>query len=96
LQIITGGSDSCIKIWKDNTAREDLTLKEAKLQRLDDEQKLSKLMREEECVDAALLAFKMNKLREFYHSMNRLVMGKNAPCRAHIPGLPGRPGEKPI
>lgn len=83
-------------MWKDNTAREDLEAKEAKLQRLDDEQKLSKLMREEECVAAALLAFKMNKLREFYHSMNRLVMGKNAPCRAHIPGMPQRPGEKPI
>lgn len=53
-------------------------------------------MREEDCIAAALLAFKMNKLREFYHSMNRLVMGKNAPCRAHIPGMPTLPGQKPI
>lgn len=54
------------------------------------------MMRNEDLIDAALLAFKMNKLRDFYHSMNRLVMGRNAPCRAHIPGMPTLPGMKPI
>ena len=53
-------------------------------------------MREEDLISAALLAFKMNKLRDFYHAMNRLILGRHAPCRAHIPGMPLPPGMAPI
>jgi hypothetical protein len=49
-------------------------------------------MREEDLIDAAMLAFKMNKLRDFYFALNRLVLGRHAPCRAHIPGMPLPPG----
>jgi len=44
-------------------------------------------MRDNELVEAALLAFKLNKLRDFFHAMNRLVCGKLVPPRAYIPGL---------
>ena len=38
-------------------------------------------------MQAALLAFKLNKLRDFFHVMNRIVSGKLVPPRAFIPGL---------
>ena len=58
-----------------------------KMNLLAEEQKLSKFMRDNDLVQAALLAFKLNKLRDFFHAMNRLVCGKLVPPRAHIPGL---------
>jgi hypothetical protein len=56
------------------------------LTQLSEEQKLSKLMRDNELCGAAVLAFKMNKLRDFFFAMNRIVNGKLMPPRAHIPG----------
>jgi len=35
--MVTGGSDSKVKIWKDNTVEEELHLKEEKLNLLQDE-----------------------------------------------------------
>ena len=44
-------------------------------------------MRENNLPQAALLAFKLNKLRDFFHVMNRIVSGQIVPPRAFIPGL---------
>jgi len=85
--MITGGSDSKIKVWQDSTAEEELKLKEEKLGKLKDEQNLSKLLRENDLSKAAVLAFKLNKLRDFFHVMNRIVSGNIVPPRAFIPGL---------
>jgi hypothetical protein len=87
LMMLTGGSDSKIKIWHDSTAAEELKQKELKLDLIHDEQSLSKLMRENNLVQAALLSFKLNKLRDFFHVMNRIVNGQLVPPRAFIPGL---------
>lgn len=73
--MLTGGSDSKIKIWTDSTAAEELRQKEEKLGLIKDEQNLSKLMRENNLVQAALLAFKLHKLRDFFHVMNRIISG---------------------
>jgi hypothetical protein len=43
------------------------------LQRLQDEQKLSTLIRGEDFLEAALMAFRMNKLRDFYLVMNKIL-----------------------
>ena len=64
-----------------------LKQKELKLDLIHDEQSLSKLMRENNLVQAALLSFKLNKLRDFFHVMNRIVNGQLVPPRAFIPGL---------
>jgi U3 small nucleolar RNA-associated protein 13 len=44
--ILTGGGDSTIKIWEDCSSGKELEDKEAQLQRIHDEQKLSHLIRE--------------------------------------------------
>ena len=85
--MLTGGSDGKVKRWEDCTVEQELESKEAKMVMIGDELKLSKLMRENDLVAAALLAFKLNKLRDFFHAMNRLVCGKLMPSRAAIPGL---------
>ena len=87
LMMITGGSDSKVKVWQDSTAEEELKLKEEKLDLIRDEQMLSKLMRENNLPKAAVLAFKLHKLRDFFHVMNRIVSGNIVPPRAFIPGL---------
>ena len=43
------------------------------MQRLKDEQNLSHLIRSQDYVDAAILAFKLNKTRDFAHVMNKLL-----------------------
>jgi len=48
------------------------------LQRLVDEQKLSQLIRGEDYLEAALMAFRMNKLRDFYLVMNKIVSASQA------------------
>ena len=40
---------------------------------MQEEQKLSHLIRDEDFVKAASLAFKLNKLRDFYHVMTRII-----------------------
>jgi hypothetical protein len=48
------------------------------LQRLQDEQKLSTLIRGEDFLEAALMAFRMNKLRDFYLVMNKILTLKTS------------------
>jgi hypothetical protein len=44
-------------------------------------------MRDNDLVQASLLAFKLNKLRDFFFAMERLVTGKAAPPKPFIPGI---------
>lgn len=55
-----------------------------------EEQKLSQLLRDNDLVSASVLAFKLNKLRDFFHAMDRLVTGRAPPPRPFIPGMPGQ------
>ena len=87
LKMITGAGDSTVKIWSDSTKEEQIKEKEAKLALIEDETKLSKLLRENDLVHASMLAFKLNKLRDFYHAMDRLVSGRLPPPRPFIRGL---------
>lgn len=48
------------------------------MQRLVDEQKLSHLIREQDYVEAALMAFRLNKLRDFYLVMDRILTNKES------------------
>ena len=90
LRMITGAGDSTIKLWTDSTLEEQVKEKEAKLAMMEEEQKLSKLMRDNDLVSASVLAFKLNKLRDFFHAMDRLVSGRAAPPRPYIAGMPGQ------
>lgn len=45
-------------------------------------------MRDNDLVEASLLAFRLNKLRDFFFAMERLVSGK-APPRPFVPSLLG-------
>ena len=60
-----------------------------KLRLLEEEQSLSKLLRDNDLVSASVLAFKLNKLRDFFHAMDRLVSGRAPPPKPYIPGIPG-------
>ena len=57
---------------------------------MEEERKLSQLMRDNDLVSASVLAFKLNKLRDFYHAMDRLVSGRAPPARPYVPGMPGQ------
>jgi len=46
--MVTGGGDSTVKIWRDCTVEKEIEEKEKTLQKIQDEQKLSKLIREED------------------------------------------------
>ena len=72
-RLVTGGGDGSLKLWTDNTKEMDLEQKEQQIKKLEDEQALSNLMREEEFLEAALLSFKMNKLRNFYVILNKVL-----------------------
>ncbi len=87
LMMVTGGSDSKVKIWSDNTVQEELKIKQEKLCSIADEQQLSKLLRENNLTQAALLAFRLKKIRDFFHVSNKLINGQLVPPRAFIPGL---------
>ena len=89
LKLITGSSDSRVKIWTDNTVEQAAQDKQTQLDLINNEHQLSKLMRENDLVQASLLAFRLNKLRDFFFAMDRLVTGKAAPLRPFIPGLSG-------
>lgn len=47
------------------------------------------MMRDNDLVSASVLSFKLNKLRDFFHAMDRLVSGRAPPPRPYIPGMPG-------
>lgn len=51
-------------------------------------------MRDNDLVGASVLAFKLNKLRDFFHAMDRLVSGRAPPPRPFFAGMPG--AVKPI
>ena len=46
-------------------------------------------MRDNDLVSASVLAFKLNKLRDFFHAMDRLVSGRAPPPKPFFPGMPG-------
>ena len=46
-------------------------------------------MRDNDLVSASVLAFKLNKLRDFFHAMDRLVSGRLPPPKPFFPGMPG-------
>ena len=64
IHLVTGGCDSTIKIWKDFTEEQEQEDREAELKRLQEEQKLSHLIREQDYMEAAVLAFKLNKTQQ--------------------------------
>ncbi len=76
--VLTGGGDSSLKVWRDDTVEKEQEDKEKQLERLQDEQKLSTLIRGEEYLEAALMAFRMNKLRDFYLVMNKILTLKTS------------------
>ena len=88
--MITGAGDSTVKLWTDSTLEMQVKEKEEKLALIEDEQKLSAMMRDNDLVSASVLAFKLNKLRDFYHALDRLVSGRAPPPRPFIPGIPGQ------
>jgi len=77
IHMMTGGSDSIVKIWRDHTTEQEQEDKAEKLKRIQEEQKLSHLIREQDFEEAALLAFKLNRLRDFYHVLNKIVESKD-------------------
>jgi len=87
LKMITGSSDSKVKIWVDNTVEQVALEKQGKLDLIENEHVLSKLLRDNDLVQASLLAFKLNKLRDFFFAMDRLVSGKAPTPRPFIPGF---------
>ncbi|CDW89939.1 transducin beta-like protein 3 [Stylonychia lemnae] len=76
--MVTGGGDSTVKIWKDCTVEKEQEEKEKELQKVQDEQRLSKLIREEDFQEAAVMAFRLNRLRDFYLVMNKVISGKSS------------------
>ena len=76
IHMMTGGADSIVKIWRDHTAEQEQEDKTEQLKRIQEEQKLSHLIREQDFMEAALLAFKLNKLRDFYHVLNKVIQHK--------------------
>lgn len=74
--MLSGGGDSTLKLWIDNTAQKELEDKEKLLQRLQDEQKLSNLIKDEDYLEAALMAFRLNKLRDFYLVLDKVIQNK--------------------
>lgn len=79
ITIITGGGDSTFKVWQDFTIEQELLDKQANLERIQEEQKLSSLIREQDFLEAAVLAFKMNKIRDFYHILLKLMTKQDEP-----------------
>jgi len=45
---------------------------------LHDEQKLSSLIRDEDFIQAAVMAFRLNKLRDFYLVVSKILQKKSA------------------
>jgi hypothetical protein len=64
-------------VWQDYTAQQESEEREAHLKRIQQEQELSHLIREQDFMEAALLAFKLNKLRDFYHILNKIISKKS-------------------
>lgn len=48
------------------------------------------MMRDNDLVSASVLSFKLNKLRDFFFAMDRLVSGRAPPPKPYIPGMPGQ------
>lgn len=71
--IITGGGDSTFKVWEDFTLQQQQIDKEENLKRIQQEQQLSHLIRGKDFEKAALMAFEMNKIRDFFKILERLV-----------------------
>lgn len=74
--LLTGGGDSTLKLWLDCSAEKEIEDREKMLLRLQDEHKLSTLIRAEDYIEAALMAFRLNKLRDFYLVLNKILSNK--------------------
>jgi len=73
INVLTGGGDSTLKVWEDFTKEQELLDKQELMQRVQEEQKLSHLIRDQDYLEAAVLAFKLNKVRDFYHILSKLL-----------------------
>ena len=76
--VITAGCDSTFKIWEDYTLEQEIEDKEAQLKRVQEEQMLSHLIRGQDFLEAAVLAFKLSKVRDFYYILSKLVTKQDA------------------
>lgn len=77
IQLITGGSDSTLKVWQDNTLEHETEQRKSFLQRVEEEQKLSHLMRDKDFLNAALLSFRLNKVRDFNLILQKIYTDSN-------------------
>lgn len=91
LALLTGGADAKVKLWIDSTVEEKQKENAAEMERISQEHQLSRYLREEELVEASLLAFKMNKLRDFFYALTKLVCARAMPPKPFLPGMPGKP-----
>ena len=91
LKMITGAGDSRVKVWSDSTVEQQEKDNQEKLDRIAQELTLSNMLRDNDLVQASLLAFKLNKLRDFFHAMDRLVSGRVAQNRPFVPGMHNAP-----
>jgi hypothetical protein len=73
--LLTGGGDSNLRLWQDCTVEKEQEEKQTALTRLQDEQRLSALIREQDYLEAALMAFRLNKLRDFYLVISKILKG---------------------
>ena len=74
--ILTGGGDSTLKLWRDSTIEKEQEDKVNELEKLQNEQRLSALIRGEDFIEAAVMAFKLNKLRDFYLVVSKILQNK--------------------
>jgi hypothetical protein len=74
LHMLTGGADSTLIVSEDHTIEQEMEDKSALLKRIQEEQTLSHLIRDKDFHDAAVLAFKLNKIRDFYHILSKLIL----------------------
>jgi len=71
--LLTGAADSHIKLWQDCTVEREAEEKDRELQKVKDEQALSNLMLKSDFREAALLAFQLNRYRDFYYACQKLL-----------------------
>jgi hypothetical protein len=71
--MVTGAADSYLKLWEDCTTSQLAAekLKEAEL--VKNEQNLSNLLYDQDYQEAAFLAFKLNKQRDFHFALSNII-----------------------
>jgi U3 small nucleolar RNA-associated protein 13 len=71
-QIITGGADSLITVWRDNTEESKEADLEEKQNKMQNEQELSNFIFSEQWKEAAIKAFEMQKSRDLAFILNQV------------------------